>query len=169
MQDEDSSKKLSITTRLALQSQLLCMRNQAALDGVLRALQKPSVDIDDYILLKNAGFSLDALKTAGFDAVQLRAAGFSVRALRQGGFSFKELKSSGCTAASLYAAGFAAKDLKEAELTLQEIKAAGVDLLKFKNLGYDLVSVPQHSNSSSPLPHAICRLHYRTLDLTMEY
>lgn len=76
---------------------------------------------------------------------------------------------SGCTAASLYAAGFAAKDLKEAELTLQEIKAAGVDLLKFKNLGYDLVSVPQHSNSTSPLPHAICRLHYRTLDLTMEY
>lgn len=67
------------------------MRNQAALDGVLRALQKPSVDIDDYILLKNAGFSLDALKTAGFDAVQLRAAGFSVRALRQGGFHSRNL------------------------------------------------------------------------------
>jgi ribosomal protein L13E len=138
-QDEDFGKKESVMTRIALPPHLLSMRNQAALDAVLHALQKPSVDVDDYVLMRRAGFSLETLRSAGVDAASLRVAGWSVRDLRLGGCSIKELFQSGCTARSLLAAGFGAKELKDAGLSLQELKSAGVDIMTFKSLGYDLV------------------------------
>jgi ribosomal protein L13E len=161
----DSQQKESIIAEIALQPQLLTMRNQAALDGVLKALQKPSVDIDDFVQLRNAGFSMETLRSAGVDAGSLRVAGWSVRDLRLGGVSFKELYQSGCTARSLFAAGFTAKELRDAGLSAQEMKSAGVDLMTFKTMGFELVR--DFFLSASSWFSFNFRLRFKTLDLTV--
>jgi hypothetical protein len=170
-QDEDSGKKDSLITRIALQPNLLYMRNQAALDGVFRALQKPSVPVDDYVLLKNAGFSLETLRIIGVDVVSLRVAGWSVRDLRLGGVTLKELLQSGCTSRSLFAAGFTAKELKDAGFSVQEMRSAGVDLDAFKSMGFDVVSdYPLYFKNYVLCSHfwcAICRFHFKTLGSTV--
>lgn len=162
-QDEDSGEKDSIITRIALQPNILLMKNQAALDGVFHALKSQAAEqaashapqqhrlatvyFDDNVLLKQAGFSLETLRTVGVDVASLRVAGWSVRDLKLGGVSLKELYQSGCTPRSLFAAGFSAKDLKDAGLSAQEMRAAGVDLVTFKTMGYEMVSNSQSFHS----------------------